>query len=115
MTVPNTQFNLKTGGEVRLDGIQLLKVDSVNQPFLKACLSFQDLAGTGCFLYDNNIDDWVPAVNPVIVGLGDKLIIGDVQVLFTNFSKNQGIVRLSLRSDNPKTSQLLRASKCNEK
>lgn len=108
---PNTQVNLTTGGEVRLDGLRLLYIESVNKPFLKTVVSFQDLTGSGCFIYDNNESDWKPIEHSVVIGLGDKLIIGDVQVLVTNFSKNQGIVRLSLRSDNLTTQQKLRENK----
>lgn len=113
MYTPNTQFNLSTNGEIRLGGLLLLKVVSVNQPFLKASLQFQDLSGDGTFLFDANSDDWldISAMNPIVVGLGDRLILGDVQVLITNFSKNQGIVRLSLRSENLTTSQLIREHK----
>ena len=114
--VPNSLFNLRAGSEVFLGGVRLLKVVAVGQPFLKASLDLQDLKGSGVFLFNPNEDDWtdVTDTNPLVVGTGDKLIVGDVQIMMTAFSKSHGTIRLSMRSDSPETSTLIREARGHE-
>lgn len=110
MANPNTLFDLKENSEVRLNGLTLLKVTSVGTPMLKATISAQILNGEESCIYDGNKEDWqeLDDLEAVVIGVGDKLIIGDVQILMTSLSKKFSTIRLSLRSENESTSHSIR-------
>lgn len=103
-------LNLKGGDSVRLGGLTLLTVHEVGQPMLKATLSAQILKGDESCIYDNNVDAWVPiqSLDSVVVGLGDRFILGTVQILVASFSKKFGEIRLSLQSFDDETAKLLK-------
>lgn len=102
-------FTLKEGGEVRLGGLTLLSVDTVGEPFLKVTVSVQILKGEECCLFDHNKNDWSPVdTEAIVVGLGDKLIVGTTQIMVTSISKRYGEARFSVQSNDEETSKLIR-------
>lgn len=107
---PNTLFELKENEEVRLDGLTFIKVTSIGSPALKATISAQMLKGDERCIYNHNGDDWqeLDTLDHIIVGVGDKLIIGNVQIMMTTLSKRYKTIRLSLRSNDQQTSQSIR-------
>ncbi|AHI61227.1 ATP-dependent DNA helicase [Vibrio phage SHOU24] len=103
-------LNLKGGDEVRLGGLTLLTVHEVGQPMLKATISAQILKGDEHCIFDHNEDNWkdLESLDSVVVGLGDRLLIGTVEILVASISKRYGEVRLSFQSYDEETAKLLK-------
>ena len=110
MSNASTLFNLTEGQEIRLNGLTFVKVVSIGQPILKATLDAQMLNGDERCIYNHNTDNWdtLESLDSIVIGIGDKILIGDVMVMMTNLSSKRGTVRLSLRTDNPQTFNSIR-------
>lgn len=112
MTSPNTLFNLKEQQEVRLEGLTFLRVLNIGQPTLKATIDVQILNGDERCIYNSNTEEWdtLEDLSAVVIGMGDRIIIGDVQIMLTSISNKYKTVRLSLRSSDQHTSNAIRKS-----
>lgn len=110
MSNPSTLFNLTEGQEVRLNGLTFVKVVNIGQPILKATIDAQILNGDERCIYNHNTDNWdtLDSLDNIIIGIGDKILIGDIMVMMTNLSSKRKTVRLSLRTENPQTFNSIR-------
>lgn len=109
---------LKEGGVVRLGGLTVIELTSVGTPLLKATIAAQTLnAGDEVSIYDNDKEDWRPVEDPscFAIGLGDRIMVGRIQILVSSYSKKFGEVRLSLRTEDPTIAELIREYKGNLK
>lgn len=106
----STLATLKEGGVVRLGGLTVIEITSVGTPLLKATLSAQPLEADGeVSVYDNDNDNWRTVEDPsnFAVGLGDRIMIGHIQILISAYSKKYGEIRMSLRTEDAKTARLI--------
>lgn len=113
MSIKSTIFTLKEGGDIRLDGLQLIKVVNVGQPILKATVDAQILKGNELCIYNDNNENWEELQSPVniVIGVGDKILVGNVMIMVTSLSKKHQTVRLSLRTEDVATfNQIRRAA-----
>lgn len=113
-TPKSTLKTLKAGGQVRLGGQTVIEVISVGSPLLKASISAHPLEPNGeVSIYDNEVDDWKSVTDPThfAVGLGDRIMVGKIQVLVSAYSNKYGEIRISMRTTDAKTSKLLNESK----
>lgn len=110
MSNASTLFNLTEGQEIRLDGLTFVKVVSIGQPVLKATIDAQMLKGDERCVYNHNKENWedLESLDGIVIGIGDKIIVGDIMVMLTNISVKRGTVRLSLRTKNPQTFKSIR-------
>lgn len=108
----NKIVTLKEGQTIYLMGQPFLKLVGSNEPLLKATIELTPLGDDDkTYVYHYNFDDWVE-VEPgcLIVGLGDKVTVGRIEMLVTSHSKRYGEVRFSMRSTDHKTSVILAES-----
>lgn len=101
---------LREGDTVRLNGLTVIEVASIGTPLLKASISAQPLNPNGeVSLFDNEIEDWKPVSDPshFTVGLGDRFMVGNIQILVSAYSKSYKQIRLSMRTSDDKTEKLL--------
>lgn len=106
----STLKTLKAGDKVRLDGLTVIEVVQVGSPLLKASISAQALEPDGeVSIFDNELEDWKPVADPAhfAVGLGDRLMVGKIQILVSAYSNKYSEVRMSMRTTDPKTAKLL--------
>lgn len=101
---------LREGDTVRLNGLTVIEVVSIGTPLLKASISATPLNPNGeVSIFDNEIEDWKSVSDPehFAVGLGDRFMVGNIQVLISAYSKAHKQIRLSMRTNDEKTEQFL--------
>jgi hypothetical protein len=105
-------FELQANEEVLVDGCWILKIVTVGKPNLKVTIDLNDRNGATPLLFNSNTEDWyeIDEVSAV-VGIGDLILLGDIQVMLTKVSHSNGSARFSLRPTNAESAQLVSNAK----
>ena len=106
----STLFNLKENQEVRLSGLTFIRVVKVGQPTLKATIDAQTLKGDERCIFNHNTEEWerIDDLSNIVIGMGDKILVGNIMVMLTSLSIKWGTIRLSLRSSDPATDKSIK-------